>query len=280
MNEEGTKTNTPDFSSLNALGEQLTRVEEKCPIHGTNLVAAFGKPPVCMECGREALEKRNKAVAEEASERYYKRKTYDQLEQLSVFSDVTLKSATFDTYGTNDAETTKNKEHALKIARAYYKGENFNTILTGKPGTGKSHLAISILKIVNENSKPFKKCIFVSIDELMRRIKDSFSNPLSPYTEQKMVELLIQSDLLAIDDLGAETGAISSEARATDFTLKTLYAIMNGRMNKPTIITTNLNSSELVQMYDSKLISRMFRGAQGHVIAFRETNDKRNTLEF
>ena len=95
-----------------------------------------------------------------------------------------------------------------------------------------------------------------------------------------MIDLLIEADLLVLDDLGAETGAVTTDRTATDFTTRTLYAIINGRMNKPTIITTNLNSKDMAKMYDSKLISRMFRGAEGHVIKFEKTNDKRRTIEF
>lgn len=95
-----------------------------------------------------------------------------------------------------------------------------------------------------------------------------------------MIDLLTEADLLVLDDLGAETGAVTTDRTATDFTTRTLYAIINGRMNKPTIITTNLSSKDMAKMYDSKLISRMFRGAEGHVIKFEKTNDKRRTIEF
>ena len=276
-----TQANMTTFSSMgDFFKERMVTTDIVCPTHGCNLVSAFDREPICMECIKIEKDKLEREMIERASAEYYKKNTYNWLGMHSIFLDETLKHATFDSYQTTDAETEHNKQLALNIARRYYKGANNNTIFTGKAGTGKSHLSMAMLQVVNEHSDPYRKCLFVSLDELMRRIKDSFNNKQSYYTEQRMIDLLTEADLLVLDDLGAETGAVTTDRTATDFTTRTLYAIINGRMNKPTIITTNLSSKEMAKMYDSKLISRMFRGAEGHVIKFEKTNDKRRTIEF
>lgn len=269
-----------NFSSLDELKKKLTVTDEVCEKHNVNLVSAFGRDPICELCVKENASMKVQKIIEKEVSKNEKRDSYDWLDKRSILLDDTLKHATFDNYKTDCKETSDNQELALKIAREYFRGADYNTILTGTPGTGKSHLSMSMLKVVNEHSDPYRKCLFVSIDELMRRIKDSFSNRESFYTEQRMVEMMTKADLLVIDDLGAETGAITSDKSATDFTTRVLYAIINGRMKKPTIITTNLNSKELSKMYDRKLISRMFRGADGHVIQFKNTTDKRISVEF
>ena len=259
---------------------RLTVSNERCPTHDIELVSAFGREPICIECKRLGLEEQESKLVSDILEEQNKINTYDWLERHSIYLDRTLKNVSFDNYKTDDAETKLNKEKALKIASEYYQGANYNTIFTGKPGTGKSHLAMSIAKVVNEHSQPYKKCLFTSIDEVMRKIKDSFNHRDSKYTEEYITNLLTSADLLVIDDLGAETGAIFSDKQATDFTTKVLYSIMNGRMNKPTIITTNLTSKEMAKMYDQKLISRFLRGAEGHAIKFDKTKDKRISIEF
>lgn len=275
-----TQANMTDFSSV--VNARLATSDEICEKHGVNLIYLKNAPgkATCFACAREAVDQQTKEMGEQAGAEYYKRTTYAWLDKHSIFLDDTLKRATFDSYQTTDAETVHNKEMALGIARQYYKGATYNTILTGKAGTGKSHLSMAMLKVVNEFSDPYRKCLFVSLDELMRRIKDSFNNKGSYYTERRMIDLLTEADLLVLDDLGAETGAVTTDRTATDFTTRTLYAIINGRMSKPTIITTNLNSRDMAKVYDSKLISRMFRGAEGHVIKFEKTNDKRRTIKF
>lgn len=269
-------TNTTIFSSLSdILKEKIVQVDEECPIHHQKKVVAFDKSPVCEACVQEDIEKQTEQLVRRTLDAIEKRCTVQWLNNRSILADDSLRRATFDTYLTEDAETTTNKSKALQIAREYYKGAKFNTVFTGKPGTGKSHLAMSILRVVNENSKPYRRCLFISLDEVMRRIRDSFNNQQSTYTEQNVVELLVEADILVLDDLGAETGSITSTKIASDFTTKILYAIINGRMEKPTIITTNLTSHDMSKMYDSKLISRMLRGTKGHAITFNSTSDKR-----
>lgn len=251
-----------------------------CDEHLCNLVQFRKLKPFCKKCAMEKILIENNEMTEEAAAKYHKRTTYDWLKKQSVFSDESIRNATFESYIEDEQETIDNKKLARVIAGEYLKGASYNTLFYGSVGTGKSHLSMSMLQAVNEYSDPFKKCLFVSTDELMRRIKDSFNNKQSPYTEQAMVERLIKTDLLVLDDLGAETGAVDTDKGATDYTVRTLNAIINGRMDKPTIFTTNLSSSELTKMYDRRLMSRMFRGTKGHVIKFTNTRDKRTDIDY
>lgn len=263
--------------------QQLKETDLVCELHYKPMIQiSENSTPFCIHCAQERLNEKNKNIIEEKTESHMKRSTYGWLNELSLLADETIRAATFATYQEDEPETAVNKKRARLIAKAYLDGKVFNTIMSGSPGTGKSHLSMSILQAVNDNSDPYRKCLFVSVDELMRRIKDSFSNRNADYTEQNLVERLGKADLLVLDDLGAETGAISSEKAATDFTTRTLYAVINARMNKPTIITTNLTSSELNRMYDQKLLSRMYRGAKAadSVITFKNTEDKRSGLVF
>lgn len=272
---------TANFSKTSDfINNKLTIDKQVCPIHKLNLVSAFGKEPLCYQCGLDAIKKKDEELANKSYENYIKNKTYNCLERDSIFLDKTLLKADFDSYQTKDEETISNKDKALKIAREYYQGADYNTVLTGNPGTGKSHLAMSMLKVVNGYSDPYRKCLFVSIDEVLRKIRGTFNNRDSKYTEQYVVDLLTSADLLVIDDLGAEIGAVGTDKQASDFVSKILYSIVNGRMDKPTIITTNLSSKELARTYDNKLISRLFRGSAGHVIKFESTSDKRIGVEF
>lgn len=272
--------NNLDSSLAFPLLEELNETNQMCEEHSCNLVSFRNVSPFCQECAKEKIDYENGKMSQEASLRYYKRTTHDWLNNLSVFSDESIRKATFASYVEDEKETVNNKKLARQIAGEYLKGASYNTLFYGTVGTGKSHLSMAMLQAVNEFSDPYKKCLFVSTDELMRRIKDSFNNKQSTFTEQAMVERLIKADLLVLDDLGAETGASGTDKTATDYTIRTLNAIVNGRMNKPTIMTTNLSSSELSRMYDKRLISRMFRGTKGHIITFRNTKDKRTELDY
>lgn len=267
-------SNTSTWSDLSKFDEDTEEVEEYCQEHAQRKVLFMGKGPFCPVCSAEKVKEEHKVEAIEMTERH-ENSPSDWLKDKSIYLDKTIRYANFDSYITDDNETKENKKKALEIVRDYYEGATYNTILQGKAGTGKSHLAMSTLKYINQYSKEPKKCLFVSIDELMRRIKASFNDKESIYTEANMVRMLSQVDFLVLDDLGAETGSIHSEKVATDYTTQILYAVMNARQDKPTIFTTNLSNENLVKKYDTKLVSRMFKGAEGHFVKFEKTTDKR-----
>lgn len=255
-----------------------TETDELCKKHDVNLVQPIGRDPFCPECAviRTAwLEA--EMIENETNKALEHKKRW--LRNRSIVTDKKMFNMTFETFEEMDQETTKNKEKALDMARRYYKGSNRNELLAGKFGAGKSHLAMAILNQLNEYKD--LKALFVSMDELMRRIKSSFGNPESPYKEDVVVNMLIESDLLVLDDLGAEVGSVDRNNSATDYNIRVMNGILNGRTNKPTIFTTNLSMKELQEVYDGRLVSRMFRGIeQENIIEFRETPDKRTQIKF
>lgn len=275
---------TSDFNRMQAMKSLIKPTGERCPIHDEPLIRLdVPKAPTkgtCPVCAKERLREKEKYLEYKGGDEVIKAKTYGWLEHYSIITDESLYNAQFDSYTTPSEEETKNKAKAEQIANDYINGSNANTILSGRPGTGKSHLAMSILKTVNNNSQPPKRCLFISVDEMMRRIKSSFDSHDRTYSEEAVVKKLCQADLIVMDDLGAEVGAITTRSTASDWTTKMLYAIVNGRMRKPTIWTTNLSSKQLQQVYDQKLVSRILRGAQRNILTFNHTKDKRMAMEF
>ena len=90
-----------------------------------------------------------------------------------------------------------------------------------------------------------------------------------------MVDKYAKVDLLVLDDLGGETGFIGTDKVASDFTQRILYHLMNRRQDKSTIITTNLNSKQISAMYDSKVVSRLYKNLGGNIIKFEKSKDRR-----
>lgn len=228
---------------------------------------------VCPVC---ELDEHTDELARKEKEKYdqaMNSQNYRVFQNQSLLADTNLLTASFGNYKTTEAEEVRNKGEATSAYQKYKQGENFNTWLTGPPGVGKSHLAMSILRNLNESGQKDKQCLFVSVDEMLLRIRNSFSDKESRYTEYYFSELLSRVDYLVLDDLGAETGGTGTTKQATDFTLRVLYAIANGRQDKSTIITTNLSKDELIRMYDPKLVSRLLRNV--FRITFKETIDKR-----
>ncbi|MCG3089160.1 ATP-binding protein [Sporosarcina cyprini] len=228
---------------------------------------------VCPVCESERRSEELSKKQSEIFERTFNSIAYNVFQKKSVLTDTGLLDASFKNYEVQAPEEIENKEKSVKAFKRYKKGEVFNTWFVGKPGVGKSHLSMSILRNLNESGNRDKSCLFASVDEMLLRIRNSFNDKETPFTEFYFVDLLSSVDYLVLDDLGAETGGIGTGKRATDFTMRVLYAIANGRQSKPTIITSNLTLPDLESMYDEKLISRLMRDT--YLIRFQNTTDKR-----
>lgn len=263
-----------NFSILN----QIKSTDEICDVHNENKIM-FRNVVICQSCEKEKADKRSQEIAEKSYRKEKIRRTYETLKKDSMCSDETILDATFSNYEVSSSETSLAFERARLFADKYKDiNEKFNVIITGVPGTGKSHLAMSILKEVNENVDKKMSCLFISTNELMRRIKDSFNNRESKYTEANMIDLLGKADLLVLDDLGSESVFRSKQlSEATEYTQNVIFGILEQRQR--TIITTNHSSKELKEIYNSKIVSRSFKNVQ--VIKFTEaTKDKRIGVEF
>lgn len=303
---------------------QVKQTSERCPKHHIPLVQFREQPPFCTACKQEELAEKERKQVQEATDRAYRRRTIEVLTKDSLLGDDSLKAVSFSNYRTDNFETQKALEqaqlftseylatfrqlHQLKTKwllakensqsdskevqrleaayREYDRKTRFNVVFTGSPGVGKSHLAMSMLHAINMQAIPYVSCLFISTVDLMRKVKDSFRNKESRYTEENMTQLLRRVDLLVLDDVGSESTLQRlqrekdvQQLESSRYNQEFLYGILNARGR--TILTTNLNSEEFDQLYNEKLVSRMFRGARGKVIKFtKATADKRTRLRF
>lgn len=265
-----------DFTALRDKLFETTSI--KCEIHNVYLIRKKHSKAFCPRCSvvnvahDEAL-----MIKKETEKAFNKNKRF--LRSQSIVTDRKILDLTFSNFEAMDKETTENKQKAIEIARSYYKGLDDNALLSGKFGTGKTHLAMAILNEINKHEN--KKLMFVAIDELMRKIKSSFNNKDSIYQEDYMIDLLIEADLLVLDDIGAEIGSVNRKTQAGDYSVRILNGILNGRTNKPTIFTTNLSKKDMEEIYDGRIVSRMLRGiTQETVVQFKNTTDKRLKIDF
>lgn len=227
----------------------------------------------CPLCERERTTNELSIKESQKIKHAINKRKYNVFHNQSIITDKDLLEASFGTYETIEPEEIANEKLARDAFSDYKKGNVFTTWLAGDPGVGKSHLAMSILRNLNESGEKDKKCLFISVDEMFLKIRESFSDKNSRYTEHYFADLLTDVDYLVLDDLGTETGGSGTTKTSSDFVMRVLYAATNGRQNKPTIVTTNLSREELSRMYDGKLVSRLMKNI--FVINFKETTDKR-----
>lgn len=260
---------------------RIRYTKERCPIHDVPLIYMAGLEvngkkiePFCPECQREQINQKDEQDTAERLARKHKERTYGMLNRSSIVGNEKLFTKTFENFDVISHETQKVKEQAKQIAKSYLDGNEFNCILTGQPGTGKSHLAMAILQEVNEHAEPYMSCLFVSLIDLLAEIRESFNSQTEGISESQATRLLQRADVLVIDDLGSESNFTSDNSQASDFIQRVLFQILNARSR--TIITTNLSGQELKKIYNPKIVSRMLENAkQEHFLNMTGIKDNR-----
>ena len=136
--------------------------------------------------------------------------------------------AQFETYIPMDAS----QKLALRIARDFVEDHGSNVqglLFMGKPGLGKTHLAVSVIKrlILDKG----EDCKFVDFFQLLSDIRFGYSQDLS---EQAIINPYVAAPVLVIDEL--------AKGRNTEWELTMLDQIISSRYNaadKITLLTTN-----------------------------------------
>ena len=140
----------------------------------------------------------------------------------------------------------------LEVCRKY--AENFsktsgNLLFNGGTGLGKTFLSACIACDVAEKGY---SVAYESAPHLFSKLEKNRFHPSEDSAQA--VAKLENSDLLIIDDLGTEL--------PSQFVVASLYTLVNDRLlaGKATVISTNLNISEIAQRYSPQIASRL----QGH----------------
>lgn len=131
--------------------------------------------------------------------------------------------------------------------------------LLGPRGTGKTQLAVEIIRRFCANSMPDKpmSCVYTVADELFPHIRSSYDSA-GKLTEHAAVAKYFRPKLLVIDEL--------QEIKGSGFELQKLTLIVDKRYGalKPTILIANLEPKEFYDRVGSSIQSRMDEGG-GHL---------------
>lgn len=269
-------------SSLQSFIERNTTMSgQMCEKHQVEKIVVGDGKPFCISCQRDKVEEETEEMGKQAWIDYERNMSNKVvwLEKRSLLGDVSVKKARFENFETNDDETRMNLEKALERAEKYISGDVFTTVLQGKPGAGKTHLAYSMVKHINENNGKDWKCLMISVDELFRTLKAGFNNRDLEMSEKHIIGLIREANVVVLDDIGSESGEIG-ETKASKYVVETLFGVTNALQNKPVIVTTNLSSEEMVRLYGRRLVSRLLAGSKGNIIKFEKTTDKRLNFGF
>jgi DNA replication protein DnaC len=150
-------------------------------------------------------------------------------------------------------EEDPGKERALKLAREFLerwpeqKSEPHSSgiLFWGPPGVGKSHLAAAIANALLERGDA---PLFLNVVDFLNTLRDLYREEESESSE---MERATSTDLLVLDDLGAE--------KPTEWALEKIYQLINIRYESllPMIATTNLDLNSLERLLGERTFGRL-----------------------
>ena len=165
-----------------------------------------------------------------------------------------------------DPKVAEKMKMILAMAKGYVRDfatKGGNLLLIGPTGTGKTHISTAIAReLIHQGYN-------VIYDSTQNIISDFESDRFrSGYgREENRSDKYLDCSLLIIDDLGTEF--------SSQFTLATIYNLLNTRQNKglSTVISTNLSPDDLAKKYEDRIYSRII-GTGTTILPF-EGKDKR-----
>ncbi len=141
---------------------------------------------------------------------------------------------------------------ALSQARQYvaeFDGNIASFIFSGKPGTGKNHLAAAIC---NELLLHGKSVLIITVADIMSAMKETFGNRES--SEEQLLNDLSSVDLLVIDEIGMQT-----ESRYEKVIINQIVD-RRSSSKRPTGMLTNSNLDEMNKLVGERVMDRMRLG--------------------
>ena len=132
-----------------------------------------------------------------------------------------------------------------------------SAILCGRTGTGKTHLAVAVLKHIME-----RRCkgVYTTTHAMLREVKDTWGKEATQ-THMSAVRRYTHADLLVLDEVGVQFGSDAERI--------ILFEILGTRYDLvlPTILISNLAKDDMAKFLGDRVIDRM-RESGGKMIVF------------
>lgn len=136
---------------------------------------------------------------------------------------------------------------AKKFVSEYSEKSHSGLFICGSTGSGKTHIAVGILKALIEQGYDG---VFYNIVDLLDEIRSTY-NPENPTNPKSRLDQDMKRQVIVLDDFGVQ--------KTSAWVADRLYALINRRYQdcKTLIITSNFKLDDLKVKIDARIYSRM-----------------------
>lgn len=183
----------------------MQQVEIDCEVHGKQIalkLELFGKviEQKCPACVNEAYEQEKKAQDVELHRIAKENEIRAEIDRNNRYKAMNVELAYRECSFDNFKSETLEQKKALSAARRVVSGEVQKLFLTGKNGTGKTHLACACVMALQGR--------ILTMYEISTMIRQSYT-PKADKSELEIVDELASIPLLVIDEIGRTKGSES-----------------------------------------------------------------------
>lgn len=168
-------------------------------------------------------------------------------------------SATFDGYRVASREQQIAVGTCRKFATDFprFRESGRSIVMSGLPGTGKTHLGCAIVTTVIEQHGMTAR--YATVSDMLRRIKETYNRD-SIARESDVIADFVGVDLLVLDEIGVQNG--------TEHEKTLMFEVLDGRYRQlgPTILISNLTAQQLEDFVGQRVMDRYHEC--GTVLAF------------
>lgn len=157
------------------------------------------------------------------------------------------KESTLDNFETPTPFLRGSQDKAINYIKNFTAQNSKGLYIYGPTGTGKTHLAIGILRGLIELGFDG---VFYNIVDLLDTIKATY-DPNNSYSDKNRLEMELNRQIFVLDDFGVQ--------KTSSWVSDRLYALINRRYQdcKTLIITSNIKMVNLGNQVDNRLFSRI-----------------------
>lgn len=250
---------TPIFRRATKLRDSI------CPVHGRYTAKQVPRPGEelwtgCPKCHAEKMARAQAQDMERAMAEIRLHRVEDALGQAAI--PPRFLSKTLDTFRTDCPEQVEAlracREYVANWGRAQQQGRCI--LLLGKPGTGKTHLAVGI---AHELLAMGRTAVYTRVSGICQAVKETYAS--RERTEKQVYQEFAAPDLLVIDEVGRQHG---SEAERM-----MLFETINRRYEtcKPMVIVSNMDPRAFAEFLGAACFSRLLEGG-GQTVLFGGEN--------